>query len=83
MGREIVAESECEMDPDRLFGHVNDSIRRLATEGPLTETWEFICECSDVRCHEMVSLTLLEFDEHRAASPPAPVLAEHGKALNS
>ena len=65
------------MDPDDLFGHVNDSIRRLATEGPLSETWEFICECPNVACHQMVSLTLHEFDERRAASPPAPVLAKH------
>lgn len=65
------------MDPDGLFGHVNDSIRGLATEGPLTETWEFICECPDVACHTMVSLTLVEFDERRAAAPPVPVLAAH------
>jgi hypothetical protein len=65
------------MEQNRLFGHVNDSIRGLATEGPLTETWEFICECPDVACHAMVSLTLLEFDQHRTASPPAPILAGH------
>jgi hypothetical protein len=60
-----------------LFGQLNDSIRRLATESTAVETWEFICECSDVECHTMVSLTLTEFDERRAASPPAPILAEH------
>ncbi len=65
------------MDPDGLFGHVNDSIRKLAPEGPEGETWEFICECPDVACHAMVSLTLLEFDERRAASPPVPILASH------
>jgi hypothetical protein len=67
------------MERKGLFGHVNDSIRGLATEGPLTETWEFICECPDVACHTMVSLTLLEFDELRTATPPSPILAErHG-----
>ena len=65
------------MDADSLFGHVNDSIRELATEGQPAETWEFVCECPDVGCHEMVSLTLVEFDERRAASPPAPILAAH------
>jgi hypothetical protein len=65
------------MDPDGLFGHVNDSIRGLAIEGPLTETWEFICECSDVSCHALVSLTLDEFDERRATAPPMPILATH------
>jgi hypothetical protein len=65
------------MGSDGLFGHVNDSIRGLATEGPLTQTWEFVCECSDVDCRAMVTLTLLEFDERRGASPPEPVLARH------
>ena len=59
------------------FRHVNDSMRSLATEGPATETWEFFCECLDVACHALVSLTLLEFDECRALSPPLPILATH------
>jgi hypothetical protein len=65
------------MNLDRLFGHVNDSIRGLATEGPLDETWEFICECPDAACHVMVSLTLVEFDERRTTSPSLPILASH------
>jgi hypothetical protein len=65
------------MERDGLFGHVNDSIRGLATEGPLDETWEFICECPDVACHVMVSVTLHEFDQRRAASPAVPILADH------
>jgi hypothetical protein len=65
------------MDADALFGHVNDSIRKLAPEGSTGEAWEFLCECPDVSCHAIVSLTLLEFDERRAASPPLPVLATH------
>jgi hypothetical protein len=65
------------MESQRAFGHVNDSIRSLATEGPETETWDFLCECTDVGCHSLVSLTLLEFDEHRAGTPPVPILASH------
>jgi hypothetical protein len=65
------------MKREGLFGHVNDSIRGLATEGPLDETWEFICECPDFGCHTMVSITLHEFDQRRTASPPVPVLAHH------
>jgi hypothetical protein len=65
------------MEQNGLFGHVNDSIRGLATDGPITETWEFICECQDVACHTMVSITLVEFDQRRAASPPVPILADH------
>ena len=63
------------MEHRELFPHVNDSIRRSASEGPPTETWEFICECPDVTCHTLVSLTLAEFDKRRRASPPAPILA--------
>lgn len=66
------------MEQSELFAHVNDSIRRLASEGPPTDTWEFLCECPDVTCHVLVSLTLTEFDEHRLTSPAAPILAaEH------
>ncbi|HEU5216738.1 MAG TPA: hypothetical protein VFU30_14490 [Gaiellaceae bacterium] len=67
------------MDSEGIFEQVNDSIRSLATQGPATETWEFICECADVTCHSLVSLTLSEFDERRAASPSLPILAPvHG-----
>ena len=65
------------MEPQTAFGRVNDSIRSLATDGPSDETWDFFCECSDVACHVLVSLTLVEFDEHRTGSPPVPVLAQH------
>jgi hypothetical protein len=65
------------MEQNGVFAHVNDSIRKVAG-GPATETWEFICECPDVGCHELVRLTLSEFDQHRAALPAAPILAtEH------
>ena len=63
------------MDTPALFAHVNDSIRNLTPEAPPDEMWEFICECPDVACHELVTLTLDEFDERRAASPPEPILA--------
>jgi hypothetical protein len=63
------------LDADGLFGHVNDSIRGLATEGPDTEMWEFLCECPDLDCHALVSLTLTEFDARRSASPPSPIVS--------
>ena len=66
------------MDRNGLFSHVNDSIRRLAHEDQADEAWDFFCECPDARCHQLVALTVLEFDEHRRASPPRPILAsEH------
>jgi hypothetical protein len=63
------------MDADGLFGHVNDSIRKLAPDGAPGEAWEFLCECPDVECHAMVTLTLVEFDERRAEG--RQVLATH------
>jgi hypothetical protein len=69
------------MEQDRLFVQVNDSIRKLAADGAATDTWDFICECPEVTCHESVTLTLNEFDGRRAASPPLPVrAAEHADA---
>jgi hypothetical protein len=66
------------MENGGVFVHVNDSIRRLASDGPATQTWEFICECPELTCHTLVSLTLTEFDELRAATPPLRILAtEH------
>ena len=66
------------MDQDGLFAHVNNSIRTLAGEHGGAETCDFVCECDDLACRVLVSLTLVEFDERRAASPPVPVLAaEH------
>lgn len=63
------------MEQGELFPHVNDSIRRVASQGRESDTWDFICECTDLACHALVSLTLIEFDERRAAVPPRPVLA--------
>ena len=63
------------LDENDLFGHVNDSIRGLATDGPADETWQFICECPDLGCHALVSLTLSDFDARRSASPPSPILS--------
>ncbi|HEY7420647.1 MAG TPA: hypothetical protein VH541_01455 [Gaiellaceae bacterium] len=67
------------MEEFGLFTHVNDSIRSLATEPRAAETWEFFCECPDVGCHALVSLTLVEFDQRRTSLPPVPILASgHG-----
>lgn len=63
------------IDAEDLFGHVNDSIRGLAIEGPVDELWQFICECPDLGCHALVSLTLADFDARRATSPPSPILS--------
>ena len=63
------------IDAENLFGHVNDAIRGLATEGPSDEMWQFICECPDLGCHALVNLTLDEFDARRSAFPASPILS--------
>ncbi|HEY8028448.1 MAG TPA: hypothetical protein VIE38_02940 [Gaiellaceae bacterium] len=68
------------MEAHGAFHDVNDSIRHLATAGPVTETWEFFCECADLGCRTLISLTLDEFDDRRTASPPLPLLAPHHDA---
>ncbi len=74
----LAGEPELFMEADGLFAQINDSIRKLASDGPETQTWEFICECPELTCHAFVSLTLTEFDGLRAALPPVPILAaEH------
>jgi hypothetical protein len=74
----LAGKSERFMEPNGLFVEVNDWIRRLANGYSAAQIWEFICECPEVTCHSSVSLSLEEFDERRAASPPAPVrAAEH------
>ncbi|MDX6482159.1 MAG: hypothetical protein QOG85_2669 [Gaiellaceae bacterium] len=62
------------IDEDGLFSHVNDSIRGLAVEAPGEETWQFICECPDLGCNALVTLTLAEFDARRSASRPSPII---------
>ena len=68
------------MKQDGLFVEVNDWIRKLASGFSGTQTCEFICECPEITCRSSVSLSLIEFDERRAASPPVPVHAREHEA---
>jgi hypothetical protein len=60
--------------------HVNDTIRDLAERSASEEAWEFVCECDDPACLELVELTLAEFDGHRDGERPRPVLARRHHA---
>jgi hypothetical protein len=71
------------LNPQAAFREVNDSIRELAPAGADTGRFEFLCECPDIECHAMVSLTLREFDARRAASPSVPILAAHDDEQSS
>ena len=56
---------------------VNDSIRELAGRTAAADSWQFICECDDLGCFELVDLTLVEFDARRSSRAPQPILAAH------
>ena len=66
------------MEDHGFFTLVNNSIRKLASDAEKTQIWDFVCECPNPTCRSSVTLTLIQFDKRRAASPPVPVLAaEH------
>jgi len=58
------------------FRRVNDSIRELAGRAPGNESWKFLCECEDVECRELVSLTVGDFDARRSNGTSLPILAD-------
>ena len=60
-----------------ILREVNASIRELAGRASGIDAWQFLCECDDVGCLELVSLTLREYDERRNATSYAPILALH------
>jgi len=53
---------------------VNDRIRDLARSRPARERREFICECGDLGCTELVAITLAEYDARRNGGG-APLVA--------
>jgi len=49
---------------------VNDSIRKLAVQNGMP-SFDFVCECGDLRCREFVTLSIEEYD----SSWPGSLLA--------
>jgi len=49
---------------------VNDSIKDTAERfgADSASTYEFVCECGDLRCRQLVKLTLAEYNEADAGS---------------
>jgi hypothetical protein len=60
----------------RMFREVNDRIREAAGRVGGDDQWDFICECDDLDCVEMVSLTLDDFDSRRVRSA-SRIVADH------
>ena len=50
--------------------HVHEAARRFEGVEPGPDLWEFTCECGAPDCREAVSLTLVEYEAHRAEGQP-------------
>ena len=50
--------------------HVHEAARRFEGVDPGPDPWEFTCECGAPDCREAVSLTLVEYEAHRAEGKP-------------
>jgi hypothetical protein len=49
-----------------IYCEVNERLREIA--GPAESPTEYLCECSDVACHETIELEVTEYEAVRAAS---------------
>lgn len=80
--RPVEAELRHQPDSDehargRVFREVNECIRALTTTAASTTRREFICECADLACLDVVPLTLAQYDAIRAADR-AVLALRHG-----
>lgn len=61
-----------ELPPDaqRLRRFVNEQIRERAErlQSDPSTTFEFVCECGDLRCRQSVRMTLCRYDRSRLGS---------------
>ena len=60
----------------RMFREVNDRIREAAGRVGGDDRWDFICECDDLDCAEMVTLSIDDYDARRAR-PGSRIVADH------
>lgn len=51
---------------ETLFRSVNENIQKAATSGWADEHFEFFCECSNVDCSLLLSMTVSEYEQVRA-----------------
>jgi hypothetical protein len=65
---------------EAVFREVNERIRELSEQFQVAEPSglvEFVCECSADRCHEMLSLTLPEYQHVRSSDNRFVTVPEH------
>jgi hypothetical protein len=63
---------------EALFREVNERLRDVSrTFGRADEPLDFVCECSDSRCAERVTLTRAEYEDLRSDSARFVVAKNH------
>jgi len=63
---------------EALFREVNEHIREVAAgHGGDEHVYEFVCECADAQCRELVPLTLAAYEEIRASGSRFLVVPGH------
>jgi len=62
-----------------LFREINERIRDIGDveRVPAAELWDFLCECADEACTEIVPLTVAEYEEIRRTPTRFPVKPGH------
>ena len=58
--------------------HVHEAARRFEGAEPEQDRWDFRCECGAPDCRDAVSLTLDDYETHRADGRPV-LAAGHQK----
>lgn len=63
---------------ESFFREVNERIEDVSETLPAREpTMEFLCECDDLQCHEMLSVTRAEYETVRADPTHFLVRGDH------
>jgi hypothetical protein len=66
---------------EAIFREVNERVEEInRTFSTLTESMEIMCECADVRCAEMISIPVSEYERIRSDSTLFAVVPGHEAA---
>jgi hypothetical protein len=60
----------------RMFREVNARIREAAGRAGGEDPWDFICECDDLDCVGIVTLSIDDYDARRA-TPASRIVVDH------
>jgi hypothetical protein len=73
-----VSPDERKLQNELIFRDANERIRRAQQEIAVqADTVPFICECSDVRCHTIVQMSVAEYEDVRAGEMRFLIAPDH------